>query len=89
MENFLVMLGALATFAIVSGLLIAGAWKYWRKSTIARIAQALALLSLANIFFGEWEIAVGGFLLYGSFWFLAYRKMNFEEKNDYEKFFRR
>ncbi len=83
------MLGALATFAIVSGLLIAGAWKYWRKSTIARIAQALALVSLANIFFGEWEIAVGGFLLYGSFWFLAYRKMNFDEKNDYKTFFRR
>ncbi len=83
------MLGALATFAIVSGLLIAGAWKYWRKSTIARIAQALALLSIVNIFFGDWEIAVGGFLLYGSFWFLAYRKMNFDEKNDYKTFFRR
>jgi len=84
-----VMLGALATFAIVSGLLIAGVWKYWRKSTIARIAQALALLSIVNIFFGDWEIAVGGFLLYGSFWFLAYRKMNFDEKNDYKTFFRR
>lgn len=83
------MLGALATFAIVSGLLIAGVWKYWRKSTIARIAQALALLSIVNIFFGDWEIAVGGFLLYGSFWFLAYRKMNFDEKNDYKTFFRR
>ncbi len=83
------MLGALATFAIVSGLLIAGAWKYWRKSTIARIAQALALLSIVNIFFGDWEIAVGGFLLYGSFWFLAYRKMNFDEKNDYKALFRR
>ncbi len=83
------MLGVLAIFAIVSGLLFAGVWKFWRKSTIARISQALAFLSLANIFFGDWERAVGGFLLYGSFWFLSYRKMNFEEKNDYETFFRR
>jgi hypothetical protein len=89
MENFLVMLGVLAIFAIVSGLLFAGLWKFWRKSTIARVAQALAFLSLANIFLGDWETALGGFLLSGSFWLFSYRKMNFEEKNDYETFFRR
>jgi hypothetical protein len=80
---------ALAGLGAISGLLLAGVWKYWRKSTIARIAQGLAFLSLGNIFFGDWEIAFGGFLLYGSIWLFSYRKMNYAEKIDYETFFRR
>ena len=89
MANFLVILGVLLILAVISGLVLAGVWKYWRKSTIARIAQGLAFLSLGNIFFGDWKIAIGGFLLYGSIWLFSYRKMNFAERIDYETFFRR
>jgi hypothetical protein len=89
MANFLVILGVLVILALISGLLLAGVWKYWRKSTIARIAQGFTFLSLGNIFFGDWEIALGGFLIWGSIWLFSYRKMNFAEKIDYETFFRR
>jgi len=89
MTNFLVILGVIVVLAVVSGLVLAGVWKHWRKSTIARIAQGLAFLSLGNILLGDWEIALGGFLLYGTIWLFTYRKMNFAEKIDYKTFFQR
>jgi hypothetical protein len=89
MANFLLVFGALFFLAAIFWLLLSGVWKYWRKSTIARIAQGFTFLSLGNIFFGDWEIALGGFLIWGSIWLFSYRKMNFAEKIDYETFFRR
>ncbi len=83
------MFGVIVILTVVSGLLVIGVWRYWRKSTIARIAQGLAALSLVNVLFGDWEIAVGGFLLYGSIWVLSFRKMSLSEKIDYETFYRR
>ena len=89
MGDFLVLFGVSIILVVVLALLVLGAWRYWRKSTIARIAQGLAVLSLGNILFGDWEIAIGGFLLYGTIWALSFRKMNFAEKIDYETFYRR
>jgi hypothetical protein len=87
--DFLALFGVIIFLAVVSVLLVFGVWRYWRKSTIARIAQGLTVLSLVNILFGMWEIAIGGFLLYGTIWVLSFRKMNFVEKIDYETFYRR
>jgi ribose/xylose/arabinose/galactoside ABC-type transport system permease subunit len=81
-----ISLAVIAVVTLGSGLLLAGVWKYWRKSTIARIAQVLAFLSLLNIFSGEWVTALGGFILYGAIWRFAYRKMNYEESIDYKTF---
>jgi hypothetical protein len=89
MENLAVALGTLLGVTLISITIVAGVWKFWRKSTIARIAQGFSLLSLGNFLTGDWSTAVGGFLLYGAIWFFAYRKMTFAEKIDYETFFRR
>jgi hypothetical protein len=86
MQNLVISYAVIAVVTIGSGLLLAGVWKYWRKSTIARIAQVLAFLSLLNIFSGEWVTALGGFFLYGAIWRFAYRKMSYEESIDYKTF---
>ena len=89
MENILVALGALLVAALISMVILSWVWKFWRKSTIARIAQALAFLSLLNVFSGEWITALGGFILYAAIWRFSYRRMSYEEKLDYDTFLRR
>lgn len=78
----------LVAVASISLVILAGVWKFWRKSTIARISQVFAFLSLGNLLAGDWALAFGGFFLYGAIWRFAYKKMNFAEKIDYETFFR-
>jgi hypothetical protein len=89
MEYPLVSLGLLLVVVLFSILFLAGVWKYWRKSTIARISQALAFLALLNVLSGEWASAFGGFVLYGAIWRFAHSKMSYEEKIDYDTFLRR
>jgi hypothetical protein len=89
MSDAAVALGIIFFLALISAIFLAGVWKFWRKSTIARISQGLSLLSLGNLLTGEWSMAIGGFLLYGIIWRYSYQKMSFAEKIDYETFFRR
>ena len=89
MSDVAVALGAIFSIALISVVILAGVWKFWRKSTIARIAQGLAFLSLGNLLTGDWGSAIGGFLFYGAIWCFSYKKMNFAEKIDYETFLRR
>jgi|LauGreSBDMM110SN_4_FD.fasta_scaffold652461_2 hypothetical protein len=89
MKSIAIALGTLLVVALISFVILAGVWKFWRKSTIARLSQVLAFLSLGNLLTGDWAIAIGGFVLYGAIWRFSYGKMNFAEKIDYETFFRR
>ena len=89
MKSIAIALGTFLVVALISFVILAGVWKFWRKSTIARISQGLTFLSLGNLLTGDWAIAIGGFALYGAIWRISYRKMNFAEKIDYDTYFRR
>ena len=89
MEEIGIALVTILFVAIFSFAILAGVWKFWRKSTIARVAQVFAFLSLGNFITGEWLMAIGGFVLYVAIWRIAYSSMSLVEKIDYETFFRR